>query len=186
MFACIAFYAFRSALLASQAVVGINTTAMIEAAILRRPVLSVRDASFVHSQRETIHFGYLAADAGGCALVADSLEHPAAEWQTFELGGPETLRMRDIIAVALRVANIHRPIVPGPAPLLKLATLPLTMLTSPPLTPDAIDFINQPATVDLAPLLARMPRRLTPLDEGLRTYLAPDSGPATIRFETLT
>ena len=70
---------FRSALLASQAVVGINTTAMIEAAILRRPVLSVRDASFVHSQRETIHFGYLAADAGGCALVADTLEQHEAQ-----------------------------------------------------------------------------------------------------------
>ncbi len=71
--------AFRSALLASHAVVGINTTAMIEAAILRRPVLSVRDASFVHSQRETIHFGYLAADSGGCALVADTLEQHAAQ-----------------------------------------------------------------------------------------------------------
>jgi hypothetical protein len=71
--------AFRSALLASQAVVGINTTAMIEAAILRRPVLSVRDAAFVHSQLETIHFGYLAADSGGCALVADTLEQHAAQ-----------------------------------------------------------------------------------------------------------
>jgi hypothetical protein len=45
-------------------------------------------------------------------------------------------------------------------------------LDSPPLTPSAIDFINQPATVDVEPLLARMPRRLTPLDEGLATYLA--------------
>ncbi|HEY6608667.1 MAG TPA: hypothetical protein VI277_05670, partial [Candidatus Limnocylindria bacterium] len=42
----------------------------------------------------------------------------------------------------------------------------------PPLTPAAIDFINQPATVDLGPLLERMPRRLTPLVEGLASYLA--------------
>ncbi len=115
-------------------------------------------------------------------LVADSLDDRAADDQVFELGGPETLRMRDIIATALRVAGLRRPIVPGPTPLLKLATLPLTLLPSPPLTPDAIDFIDQPATVDPAPLQARMPRRLTPLEEGLRSYLAPDAGLAEIRF----
>ncbi|MFN8518104.1 MAG: NAD(P)H-binding protein [Chloroflexota bacterium] len=119
-------------------------------------------------------------------LAADSLVDPAAADQVFELGGPETLPMRDIIATALRVAQLRRPIVPGPAPLLRLGALPLTLLPSPPLTPDAIDFINQPATVDLGPLQARMPRTLTPLEEGLRSYLAPDSGPATISFETLS
>ena len=50
------------------------------------------------------------------------------------------------------------------------------------MTPDAIDFINQPATVDLAPLLAPMPRKMTPLDEGLGTYLSPGSGPGTLEF----
>jgi hypothetical protein len=72
----------------------------------------------------------------------------------------------------LSIADIRRPIVPGPTPLIKLAAVPLTLLPSPPLTPDAVDFINQPATVNLKPLLARMPRRLVPLDEGLRTYLS--------------
>ena len=81
------------------------------------------------------------------------------------------MRLRDVIAHALRVAGIRRPIVPGPAPLIRLAAIPLTLLPSPPLTPDAVDFINQPATVDVAPLLERMPRRLTPLEEGLATYL---------------
>ena len=85
--------------------------------------------------------------------------------------------MREIIARALRIAGLHRPILPGPTPLLKVATAPLRLLPSPPLTPSAIDFINQPATVDVAPLLARMPRRLTPLDEGLATYLAAATQP---------
>jgi len=68
--------AFRQALLASSAVVGINTTAMIEAAILRRPVLTVRDASFDHSQQETLHFGYLSDAQNGCVMLAHSLsEH---------------------------------------------------------------------------------------------------------------
>ena len=38
---------------------------------------------------------------------------------------------------------------------------------------EKIDFINQPAEVDTAPLLARTPRRLTPLAKGLATYLGP-------------
>ena len=110
-------------------------------------------------------------------LAADSLVDPAAIGQVFEIGGPETLPMRDVIARALRSAGIRRPIIPGPAALIRLGAIPLTLLPSPPLTPDAVDFINQPATVDLAPLMARMPRRLTPLDEGLDSYLGPAQGP---------
>lgn len=109
------------------------------------------------------------------ALVADSLTDPAAIDQVFELGGPETLRMRDIIGTALRVARLRRPIVPGPTPLIKAAAVPLSWLPKPLLTPDAVDFINQPAVVDTRPLLERMPRRLTPLAEGLATYLGPTS-----------
>jgi hypothetical protein len=66
--------------------------------------------------------------------------------------------------LALRVAHLSRPIVPGPA---------------------AIDFVNQPAAVDNGPLLERMPRRLTPFIEGLATYLAPESGPGEIEFDTV-
>ncbi|HEX2754541.1 MAG TPA: NAD(P)H-binding protein [Candidatus Limnocylindrales bacterium] len=116
-------------------------------------------------------------------LAADSLVTDAAVNQVFELGGPETLKMREIIGTALRVAGLRRPIVPGPTPLIKLLAIPLSWLPTPILTPDAVDFINQPAIVDLAPLLERMPRRLTPLEEGLRTYLEPPSGDATLDFD---
>jgi uncharacterized protein YbjT (DUF2867 family)/ligand-binding SRPBCC domain-containing protein len=109
-------------------------------------------------------------------LAADCLEDPAAVEQVFEVGGPETLRMRDVISRALRAAGIRRPIIPGPAALIRLGAAPLKLLPSPPLTPDAVDFINQPATVDLGPLMERMPRQLTPLDEGLATYLGPMPG----------
>jgi NADH dehydrogenase len=113
-------------------------------------------------------------------LAADSLTDEAAAFQVFELGGPETLPMRDIVGRALAAAGLRRPIVPGPGPLIKLAAAPLTLLPAPPLTPDAVDFINQPATVDLGPVLERMPRRLTPLDEGLATYLPTESGPGRV------
>jgi len=115
-------------------------------------------------------------------LLADTLEDPAAGSATLEIGGPEAMTLRDIIHRALEVAELRRPILPGPTALLKVMTAPLTLLPTPPLSPAAIDFINQPATVDTGPLLARMPRRLTPLAEGLATYLAPDSGPGTLTW----
>ena len=107
-------------------------------------------------------------------LAADALDDPAAVDRVLELGGPETLTMRDIIEGALRIWGLRvASTLPGPTPLLKLAAAPMSLLPTPPLTPAAIDFINQPATVDLGPLLTRMPRRLIGLDEGLRSYLRP-------------
>ena len=116
-------------------------------------------------------------------LAVDSLVEDAAIDQVFELGGPDVLPLREIIGRALAAAGLRRPIVPGPAFLLKLAAQPLRLLPSPPLTPDAVDFINQPATVDIEPLLARMPRQLTPFDEGIRRYLSPGSEPARITID---
>ncbi len=115
-------------------------------------------------------------------LAADALTDQAAAEQVFELGGPAEMTMREVIGEALRAARLRRPIVPGPAPLIKLGVAPLTLLPEPPLTPDAVDFINQPATVDISPLLERMPRRLTPLREGLATYVGPDAGPGQLTF----
>jgi nucleoside-diphosphate-sugar epimerase/ligand-binding SRPBCC domain-containing protein len=115
-------------------------------------------------------------------LAADALEEDVAIGEVFEVGGPETMSMRQVIGRALAVAGIRRPLVPGPTPLIKLAAWPMRFLPSPPLTPDAVDFVNQPATVDLEPLMRRMPRRLVPLDEGLATYLGPTS--ASVTFVT--
>lgn len=117
------------------------------------------------------------------AIAADALASDAAANEVFEIGGPETFSMREIIGRALHVAGIRRPILPAPAPLMKLVAWPMQLLSRPPLTPDAVDFINQPATVDTAPLLAALPRRLTSLDEGLATYLGPEAhGPTAITF----
>ncbi len=107
------------------------------------------------------------------ALVADALVTPAASNATLEVGGPETLSMDSIVRAALRAQGRRRPILHAPAVLMKLATRPLTLLPSPPMTPDAIDFIVQSAQVDTGPLTAALPRHLTPLADGLASYLAP-------------
>jgi NADH dehydrogenase len=104
-------------------------------------------------------------------LVADAFADEAAAEQTFEIGGPETLSMREILHRAMDVAGIRKPLFPAPAALVKVAAWPMRFLPNPPLSPDAVDFVNQPAMVDVEPLLRRMPRTLTPLEQGLRTYL---------------
>jgi len=71
--------AFWHSLLASSAVIGINTTAMIEAAIVGRPVFSVRDPTFAHSQQQTLHFDYLTSAQGGFTSVANSLSEHVAQ-----------------------------------------------------------------------------------------------------------
>jgi NADH dehydrogenase len=107
------------------------------------------------------------------ALVADALASPAAENATLEVGGPDTLTMDEIIRAALRVLGRRRPILHTPVLLMKALTAPLMILPSPPMTPSAIDFIVQSAEVDTGPLQERLPRRLTPIAEGLASYLAP-------------
>ena len=104
-------------------------------------------------------------------IVADTLTDPAAADRVFEVGGPETMSMNEVVRTALRVGGRRRLLLHAPEVLLKIAAWPLQFLPRPPLTPDAIDFVNQPATVDVGPLLAALPRRLTTLEEGLRTYM---------------
>jgi NADH dehydrogenase len=106
-------------------------------------------------------------------LAADSLEQDAAAEQVFEIGGPETMSMREVLHRAMDVAGIRRPLLPAPAALVKIAAWPMRFLPTPPLSPDAVDFVNQPATVDIEPLLAAMPRSLTRFEDGLATYVGP-------------
>ncbi len=61
------------------AVVGINTSAMIEAAILAKPVFSVLTPEFAGTQEGTLHFHYLLPEQGGFLRVASSLDEHVAQ-----------------------------------------------------------------------------------------------------------
>jgi hypothetical protein len=63
----------------SDAVVGVNTTAMIEAAIVGRTVHSVLAPEFQDTQGGTLHFRYLLAENGGFLRVARSLPEHAQQ-----------------------------------------------------------------------------------------------------------
>jgi hypothetical protein len=59
----------------AKAVVGINTTALVDSAIVRRPVFTLVSDEFRDTQTGTIHFSYLARDEGaGLLNVAESWE----------------------------------------------------------------------------------------------------------------
>ena len=58
----------------SAAVVGINTSAMIEAAIIGRPVFSLLAEEFAGTQDGLIHFHHLLPENGGCVRIASTIE----------------------------------------------------------------------------------------------------------------
>jgi hypothetical protein len=73
----------------SETVVGVNTTAMIEAAIVGRTVHTVLAEEFKDTQGGTLHFRYLLSENGGFLRVAGSLPEHARQIV-------ETLRSPDI------------------------------------------------------------------------------------------
>jgi hypothetical protein len=75
------------------AIVGINTSAMIESLVQRRPVLTVRDPAFAETQEGTRHFRYLLPASGGAVRAADSLEEHLEQLDE-TLADPEALRAR--------------------------------------------------------------------------------------------
>jgi hypothetical protein len=68
---------FFDSLAHSAAVVGINTTAMIEAAIVGKNVLTILNPKF--AQESTLHFHYLLEENGGFLHVASSLSEHASQ-----------------------------------------------------------------------------------------------------------
>ena len=76
---------FFDSLTHSAAVVGINTTAMIEAAIVGKSVLTVLSPEF--AQESTLHFDYLLEENGGFLHVAGSLDEHVAQLAQVLAGG---------------------------------------------------------------------------------------------------
>ncbi|MEX0750552.1 MAG: complex I NDUFA9 subunit family protein [Dehalococcoidia bacterium] len=108
-------------------------------------------------------------DAG--RVVADAALKPEAAGQVFELGGPEVMSMNDVVKTALDVQGkkrrlLHQPVIVG-----KTLGRFASVLPGPPLSADAIDFITEPAVADTSNLEAVLKPRLTPLREGLESYL---------------
>ena len=76
----------------SGAVVGLNTSAFIEAGIVRRPVLAILPPEFRANQEGTLHFGYLIE--GGLLTIARTLNEHEAQLATMLLAPPAAVMRR--------------------------------------------------------------------------------------------
>ncbi len=97
----------------SIAVVGVNTSAQIDAAIVGKPVYTIRDPVFAASQDGTIHFRYLLESHGGFVRSANSLEEHCEQLEA-GLADPDAARAQvdRFVASFVRPRGIDRPAAP--------------------------------------------------------------------------
>jgi hypothetical protein len=102
---------FFDSLFHSEAVVGINTTSMIEAAIVGKSVLTIRAPQF--AQESTLHFHHLLAENGGFLHVGDSPEEHAVQLAGALDHDPEGAERRRVFVEAfVRPHGLDRPATP--------------------------------------------------------------------------
>jgi hypothetical protein len=108
-----------------RAVVGINTSAQIEAAIVGRPVLTFLDERFKATQEGTLHFSYLTGtEDAGVVTVARSwdehLDQLAAAIADRDAARP---RLEGFLRTFVRPHGLHQPAAPRAAAAVERAAL---------------------------------------------------------------
>lgn len=104
---------FFEALSHAAAVVGVNTSALIEAGIVGRTVLSVADERFAATQEGTLHFRYLLAENGGFVQHARSRDEHLAQLAAAVRGsGDDGPRTRAFVERFVRPHGLDRPAAP--------------------------------------------------------------------------
>ena len=95
---------------AASAVVGINTSAMVETFVQRRPVLTVRAPEFQDTQAGTLHFRHLVGAGGSALQTAGSLDEHVAQLRAV-LDDPDGHRteIEEFLRVFVRPRGLDRP-----------------------------------------------------------------------------
>jgi hypothetical protein len=103
--------ALYDALHYSAAVAGLNTSAMIEAGILGKPVYTIQTKEFAGGQEQTLHFHYLLAKNGGLVEVAADLPEHLSQIAA-GLAHPEasTARIQRFIESFVRPRGLQQPV----------------------------------------------------------------------------
>jgi hypothetical protein len=97
----------------ADAVVGINTTAMVESFVQRRPVLTVHTPEFKETQEGTLHFGNLASASGGALREAATLDEHLEQLRAV-VEAPEASRegIEAFLLAFVRPHGLDRPATP--------------------------------------------------------------------------
>jgi hypothetical protein len=112
------------------AVVGVNTSALIESAIVGRRVLSLMSADYRDAQEHSIHFSYLRSVGGGVVQAASDFDEHAGQLLDIlegrENGAPPTAFVRDFLRphgleepAAPRMVSVLERAAYGPVPRLR-------------------------------------------------------------------
>ena len=133
----------------SAAVVGLNTSAFIDAGVIGRPSYSLLPPEFSDSQNETVHFHYLTEVSGGLLQVAETLEQHVGQLSVLLRGeqDPEpgrrfiedfvrpggievsaALRLADAVEAVAADPRLRPPRRAGAEPLARLVLRPLAEL----------------------------------------------------------
>ena len=158
----------------SDAVVGLNTTAEIEAGIVGRPVFTVlADNDVVDGQSSTVHFHYLQKEHGGFVTTADNLDEHVRQLAGTLSRPVDSDAIRRFIESFVRPHGFDRPVAPLYAEALEN--------TAAARSPSATRVNDTPAdgvVDDLEALASRPNRPVLPLGDattGLHVYVSPVS-----------
>jgi len=93
----------------SVAVVGINTSALIESAIVGRPVFTVLDPQFEDTQEGTLHFRYLLRANGGPLTVAHDIAEHLEQLRAVLADNSRDTRIEGFVRRFVRPHGLDRP-----------------------------------------------------------------------------
>jgi hypothetical protein len=96
----------------SAAVVGLNTSAQLEAAIVGRPVLTILAPEFSEGQHGTLHFSYLLKGHGGFVDVAPDFEAHRQQLAAAVAGRYDPAVIRNFVERFLRPRGLDSPATP--------------------------------------------------------------------------
>jgi hypothetical protein len=95
----------------SAAVVGLNTSAEIEAAIVGRPVYTIIDPA-AEGQKGTLHFHYLLREQGGHVYLARSFDEHRAQLTDALHGGWDPQALHNFLSNFVRPRGLDQPVSP--------------------------------------------------------------------------
>lgn len=104
------------------------------------------------------------------AVVACVTREDAKD-KVLAIGGPQRLTMDEVVRTLQKVLGTHRPIVHHPVGLMKVLTLPLTLIPNAPMSPGAVEFVTQVVEMDPRPAAEYLGFPFRRLEEALREYL---------------
>jgi hypothetical protein len=96
----------------ADAVVALNTSAELEAAIAGKPVLTFRAGAEARGQEGSLHFHYLLEERGGFVLDAATLEEHVGRLSAVLSGDYDPEQARRFVSTFIRPGGLDRPVAP--------------------------------------------------------------------------